>query len=152
MTTLLVDTSVLIKWFHSAGESEVDEARAIRDANQRGDVDARVLDLAVYELGNVLLKRLRWAAGDVADQLDDLVVICGTPLVMALEWLRDAALLGSDNRLTFYDAAWAGASRGLGIALVSAENKLLAAGLAESPTAAVARLGLQSPGNAGPPT
>ena len=34
MTTLLVDTSVLIKWFHSKGEPELREARAIREATQ----------------------------------------------------------------------------------------------------------------------
>jgi predicted nucleic acid-binding protein len=43
LTTLLVDTSVLIKWFHSEGEAEVEAARAIRDANQRGEIEARGL-------------------------------------------------------------------------------------------------------------
>ncbi len=58
MTGLLVDTSVLIKWFHSDGESELAEARAIRDAHVRGVVDAYVLDLALYEVGNVLTRAL----------------------------------------------------------------------------------------------
>ena len=65
MTTLLVDTSVLIKWFHSEGETSLAEARAIRDANERGDLDARVIDLAVYEMGNLLLRSLHWSAADV---------------------------------------------------------------------------------------
>ena len=64
---MLVDTSVVIKWFHAKGESELADARLIRDANQRGDVDARVIDVALYEMGNVLLTRLRWPASDVAD-------------------------------------------------------------------------------------
>lgn len=145
MTTLLVDTSVLIKWFHSEGEADVREARAIRDANQRGDLDAHFIDLALYEVGNVLLGALGWAASDVADQLDDLVEICGGPLVMAPGWLRDAALLGSAHQLTFYDAAWAAAAEALGVPLVSADSRLLAAGLAESPAAIVKRLGLQRP-------
>jgi hypothetical protein len=46
VTRLLVDTSVLIKWFHEAGESELTHARAIRDPHVRGDLDAHVLDLA----------------------------------------------------------------------------------------------------------
>ena len=79
MTTLLVDTSVLVKWFHSEGESELAEARAIRDATGRGEVEVRVIDLAIYELGNVLLRVLRWNGPDVADQLDDLMIICGVP-------------------------------------------------------------------------
>ncbi len=142
MTTLLVDTSVLVKWFHSEGEFELAEARSIRDATQAGEVQARVIDLALYEMGNVLLRALGWAGSDVADQLEDLVIICGSPLAMAAEWLRQAAVLGERHRLTFYDAAWAAAAQALGISLVSVDAQLLAAGLAESPAAVVQRLRL----------
>jgi predicted nucleic acid-binding protein len=140
LTTLIVDTSVLIKWFHSEGESELDAARAIRDAVQRGDLDALVLDLATYELGNVLLRALGWAAADIADQLDDVLAVCGTAMVMPSAWVRDAALLGERYQLTFYDAAWAACARGLSVPLVSADARLLDAGLAESATAFARRL------------
>ena len=43
---LLIDTTVLIKWFQQEGETEVGEARAIRNAHVRGDLVAHVLDLA----------------------------------------------------------------------------------------------------------
>lgn len=142
MTALLVDTSVVIKWFHSAGESELDEARAIRDAVQSGDLEALIIELAMYELGNVLLRALGWPAADVADQLDDVLVICGTPIVMLPAWFRDAALLGRRHDLTFYDAAWAASARRLEVPLVSADRHLLDAGLAESPTAFAHRRGL----------
>jgi len=142
VTTLLVDTSVLIKWFHSEGESELAEARSLRNATQVGEVQARVIDLALYEMGNVLLRALCWSGSDVADQLEDLVIICGPPLAMAAEWLRQAAELAERHRLTFYDAAWAGAAEALGISLVSVDAQLLEAGLAESPAAVVQRLRL----------
>ncbi|MGH9064029.1 MAG: type II toxin-antitoxin system VapC family toxin [Acidimicrobiales bacterium] len=142
MTTLLVDTSVLLKWFHSEGESELAGARAIRDATQRGEVQARVIDLALYEMGNVLLRGLGWDGSDVADQLDDLVIVCGAPLAMAAGWFRRAAAIGATHGLTFYDAAWAAAAEALGVSLVSADAQLLAAGLAESPGAAADRLRL----------
>lgn len=144
MTTLLVDTSVLLKWFHSEGESQVGEARSIRHATQVGEIQARLIDLALYEMGNVLLRGLGWSASDVAGQLADLVLICGPPLAMAAEWLAQAAELGERHRLTFYDAAWAAAARGLGISLVSVDAQLLAAGLAEPPAAIVQRLRLPS--------
>jgi predicted nucleic acid-binding protein len=101
-----------------------------------------IIDLALYELGNVLLRGFGWSATDVSDQLDELVVISGTPLVMAPEWLRGAALLGADHGLTFYDAAWASSARALGIPLVSADQRLVSAGLAESPAAFAGRMGL----------
>ncbi|MGH8859958.1 MAG: type II toxin-antitoxin system VapC family toxin [Jatrophihabitantaceae bacterium] len=142
MTRLLVDTSVLIKWFHEAGESELPESRAIRDAHIRGDVNAHALDLAIYELGNVLTSALRWAHAGVGDQLDDLLAIIGTPLTMAQDWLRDAAELAETHTLSFYDASWAATAAALGLSLVSADRHLLAAGLAETPSAVTARLKL----------
>jgi predicted nucleic acid-binding protein len=140
LTRLLIDTSVVLKWFHSDGEAELVEARTLRTAHLRGDATAHVLDLGLYEVGNVLVRALGWSAGDVADQLDDLLEILGTPMVVTNLWLRDAAVLATTHGLTFNDAAWAAAARGLGISLVSAHRQLLAADLAESPTDAVRRL------------
>ena len=142
MTSLLVDTSVLIKWFHSEGEHELIEARALLRAHQSGEVQALIIDLAVYEVGNVSLRALGWSPDDVADQLSDLLLICGPPLPLTAAWLRDAAILGGQHRLSFYDAAWAAAARGLTVPLISADRQLISAGLAESPTSIAARLRL----------
>ena len=142
MTRLLVDTSVLIKWFHSEGESELREARAIRAAHLSGQVAAHILDLGVYEVGNVLVRSLGWSAQDVGDQLDDLFTICGAPLVTSPPWLREAAALATEHQLFFYDAAWAAAARSLDLTLVSSDAKLLEANLAEAPSDVVRRLRL----------
>lgn len=55
---VLADSSVLIKWFWAHGESEVESARALRDAHVEGHINLSVLDLAVYEVGNVLVRPL----------------------------------------------------------------------------------------------
>lgn len=142
MIHLLVDTSVLIKWFHSAGESELAEARALRTAHNSGMVQAHMLDLALYEIGNVLTRALHWSAGDTADQLDDLQTILGPPLVMDRGWLRRAASLAELHALSFYDSSWAAAAAALEIPLVTAGQRLLAAGLAESSSEIATRLKL----------
>ena len=142
MTRLFIDTSVLIKWFHGAGESELAAARAIRDAHIRGDLVAHVLDLAIYEVGNVLTRELKWSATDVGDQLDDLLTIVGPPITLTQGWLRDAAVLAQQHLLSFYDASWAATAAALGVPLVSADRRLLAAGLAEPPSAVTSRLNL----------
>ena len=142
MTRLLIDTSVLIKWFHSEGETELVAARAIRDAHIRGDLDAHVLDLAIYEVGNVLARALKWTATEVGDQLDDLLTIVGSPIAMTQSWLRDAADVAETHALSFYDASWAATAAAVGVPLVSADHRLLAAGLAETPSAVAERLRL----------
>ncbi len=144
MTRLLLDTSVLIKWFHAEGEEDVDAARALRAAHTSGDVDCHVLDLALYELGNVFVRSLHWTARAVADQLDDVITICGAPLAMNAEWLRDAATLATKHKLTYYDAAWAAAAKGIRAPLVSADAALRRSGLAVSAGAAARELGLLS--------
>lgn len=139
---VLVDSSVLLKWFHSDAEDEVPEARALRAAHEGGRIDAHVLDLGIYEVGNVLVRALGWSAGRVAARLDDLLVIIGPALTMEEQWLRDAARLAERHRLSFYDAAWAATAKGLRIPLVSADRKLLNAALAVTPTDLVSRWGL----------
>lgn len=142
MTTVVVDTSVLLKWFHSEGEAEVLESRAVLAAHRDEVLTAHLVDLSTYELGNILLRSLRWSAQDTADQLDDLTVICGPALVPAPAWHREAAALAQKHGLTFHDATFAAAARAVDGALISTDTQLLAAGLAESPTAFARRSGL----------
>jgi len=132
---LIADSSVLVKWFHTVGEDEVAAAEAVLRAHRAGQVNVKILDLVIYELGNILLRSLRWPAKEVADQLEDLLVMCGPVLMLEPAWRRDAAELAQLHRLTFYDAAFAAAARGLGVTLVSADRQLLASGLAQSATA-----------------
>lgn len=142
MTAFVVDTSVVIKWFHAEGESEVAESRALLAAHRDELVTAHVLDLGIYELGNVLLRSLRWAAADVADQIDDLLVICGPPLTAAPRWYRTAAQVGAEHSLSFNGAMFVAAAQHMQASLVSADRKLLAAGLAESAGSLARRIGM----------
>jgi predicted nucleic acid-binding protein len=140
VTEVVCDTSIVLKWFHDEGEDEVDEARRLLAAHRTGDLTAWILDLTLYELGNVLLRALGWTAADAASQLDDLLGICA-PLVAGREDLRLAASLAEAHSLTFYDAVYAAVARSRGAALVTADSLLLASGLGESSAAAAARLG-----------
>lgn len=136
--SLLVDTSVVVKWFHQDGESEVAPARTLLRAHRDGRERLLVLDLAAYEFGNVLLHPLGLPALAVARHLGLLLTLCG-PLVHARpSWLEAAADLGERHRLTFYDASWVAAAQALRCPLVSADRLLLSTGLAVSATEAAA--------------
>ncbi len=134
MTVVIADTSVVVKWFHEEGETEVAEARAILDAHRSDALDLHVLDLTMYELGNILIRSLHWGATAVADQLDDLDVVCGPPLAPSPAARRQAADLAERHGLTFYDSLFAAAARDREATLVSADRQLIAAGLAQSAT------------------
>ncbi len=136
----LVDTSVAIKWLHEEGESEVDAARRLLTSHRAGTVRLVLLDLALYEFGNVLLRALRQPSSVVIDQLDLLRRLCGPFVHPPPSWWAEAALIGHQHGLTFYDASWAAAARALDSPLVSADRQLLAAGLAITPSEAAATL------------
>jgi predicted nucleic acid-binding protein len=129
----VVDTSVLLKWYDSDGETEVAESQLVYEAHRDGRLTAHILDLTVYELASVLVRGKGWRPERVADQLDDLLVICGPPLTPVPAWRRDAAE-PPEHRLSFYDASFAAAARALRAPLISADKKLLAAGLAQTAT------------------
>jgi predicted nucleic acid-binding protein len=142
---LSVDSSVLIKWIHPEGEEELGAARAVRQAHMAERVRVHILDLTIYELGNVMIRKLNRSTRETADRLDDLLALCGPPYILAAAWRRDAAELAQKYQLTFYDAAFAAAARGLRLSLLSADRRLLAAGLAETVTDWVNRMRLEDP-------
>ncbi len=134
MTDVLCDTSVVVKWFHESGEAEVLQARAILDEHVAGTLRANVLDLTVYELGNVAARALGLPGERVGAILDRLELICSDVLRLSSSARKDAAARAVTHRLTFYDAAyWAVASE-RNITLVTADAELLQAGAGVTPT------------------
>ncbi len=141
---MLIDTSVLVKWFQETGEGEMRAARALRDAHLAGHLPCRILDLGFYKFGDVLLRGLRRSADDVAQGVAALRALIGAEISFDDAWADLAASFGEAHNLTYYDACWAPAAHHLAMPLVSAGRQLLNAGLAESPTDAATRLGLLS--------
>jgi len=72
----------------------------------------------------------------VAAQVELMRMLCGPWVHPRPSWLIEAAQVGEQYGLTFYDAAWAAAARALGCPLVTADRALLGAGLALSATEA----------------
>jgi predicted nucleic acid-binding protein len=141
VTDVVCDTSIVLKWFHEQGERDVSEARALLVAHRAGALTAWILDLTFYELGNVLLRSLGWAAVDVGAQLDDLRRICAS-LTPEPHDLRVAAELAGAHSLTFYDAVYAAVARSRQASLATADHALIDSGLGESLTVITARLGI----------
>ena len=134
MTDVLCDTSVVLKWFHEEGEGELAQSRAILEAHAKGVLTVVVLDLTVYELGNVAARALGLAGDRVAAILDRLELICDEGLHLSSAARRAAAELAAGNGLTFYDAAYWAVARERDIAFVTADAALLRVGAGSSPT------------------
>ncbi len=129
----IVDANVALKWFLPV-EREPDAALA-RAAI--GTVAMRTTTLAVYEVGNIVMRQAGWGPARVAAALDLLTEICGDPLDFLPEDREPTAQLAQQHKLTFYDASYAAIAQRVGRPLVSADRDLLKAGLAESLAAAL---------------
>lgn len=131
--SVVSDANVVLKWFHSEGEEEVEPARALLEAHKERTVALSVLDLTVYEVGNALM---RGRAGATAEQaatvIEALAEICPsirpTPEEMAM-----ASRLAERHGLTLYDAAYAAVAQGRSAELATLDRALLDAKLGSRP-------------------
>ncbi len=137
---IVSDASVALKWFHAAGEEEVESARALLAGQRRRTVALSILDLTPYELGNALIRgRAAVGAEQVATVLEALAAVC-PKIVTTTEDLSDAARLAEEHNLTLYDAAYAAVARRRGAQLATLDRELLEAGLGRKPSDLISEL------------
>ncbi len=134
---VVVDASVVLKWFHAAGEGAVAPARAIVEAFARRQIDLVVLDLTIYEIGDVLVRSVGAGPKAIAAVLDALTEIC-QPVTLSGPERTTAARLASERGLTFHAAAYAAVAQERGGRLATVDRALLAAGLGVRPEDALA--------------
>ena len=102
MTEVVLDASVVIKWFRSEGERHVEAARALRTAFAAGGLIVFAPTLLRLEIVNVAGRRWQWdepALAELAVGLDDLGFELSEPdLGRVAHWTA--------RGLTAYDAAY----------------------------------------------
>jgi predicted nucleic acid-binding protein len=128
------DANVVLKWFHSKGEEEVEPARALLDAHKERTVALSVLDLTAYEVGNALMRgRARASAEQAATVIEALAEICPA-LRPSREEMRLASELAERHDLTLHDAAYAAVAQYRSAELVTLDTDLLDAELGRRPS------------------
>src|SRR5690349_1926460 len=112
------DASVVLKWFHAAGEEQVNEARELLDRYRERQIGLYVLDLTMYEIGNALLRGRGVAADAVGLVLTSLGELVPRWIPRTHEWSR-AVDLAEANALTVYDGAYAAVAEHRGALLAT---------------------------------
>jgi predicted nucleic acid-binding protein len=138
--SVVSDANVVLKWFHSEGEEEVEPARALLDAHKERTVALSVLDLTAYEVGNALMRgRAGASAEQAATVIEALAEVC--PAIRpSPEEMRVASQLAERHDLTLYDAAYAAVAQSRSAELVTLDRALLGANLGSRPSAYMAVL------------
>ncbi len=122
MTELVLDASVVVKWFVAGEERGSKAALALRREYEAGHTTVVVPSLLFLELINIAGRRWRWAPAELtelAEALDDLGFEVGEPELTGI-----AAWVG--RGLTAYDATYVALAEERSSPLVTDDQHVLA--------------------------
>ncbi len=122
--TIVVDTSVLIKWIKSRDEELIQEARSLLARIEKKSLQVVVPALLLYEIGNILLLKTSLDPEALAVALDQVRALPFTVVGPDADLLRRTARLGRELNITFYDASFIALAEQLDCTFVTADRKL----------------------------
>ena len=121
MSEVVLDASVVLKWFRGAGERHVDEARALRASYEAGELVVWAPPLLHLEILNVAGRRWgleRDALVSLAGALEDVgFELIEPPLEGVARWIAQG--------LTAYDAAYVAVAEAVSVPLVTDDEVVL---------------------------
>ena len=122
MIEVVLDASVVLKWFRAEGERHIEAARALRTAFEAGELFVFAPALLRLEIINVAGWRWRWdeaALAELAVGLDDLGFELSEPdLTRVAHWTA--------RGLTAYDAAYVAVAEATHTRLVTDDDLIVA--------------------------
>ncbi len=128
MKTLVVDSSVMVKWVSVENETNIGQANKILSDTQAGKVSLIAPELAKYEIGNALLKK----GLTVSQAIQSLGTIYGSPVKFVSETedlagetyqLAQGIQPRENRKLTYYDVAFVALAKAQSATLVTDNPK-----------------------------
>ena len=121
MTEAVLDASVVLKWFHSKGEENIEAARRLRELFEAGELRALAPPLLWLEVQNVAARRWRWGE-DRLEQLATSLPELGFELLEPE--LSDIARWAASG-LTAYDASYVAVAERAGVELITDDAEIV---------------------------
>lgn len=105
-STLVIDSSVIVKWLNTVNEEYVEQANKILEDALLDRVILIAPELAKYEVGNVLLLGKKVAFKNVATQLETLHSLPIAFIAQSLSLTKETYRIAETSKITYYDAAF----------------------------------------------
>jgi predicted nucleic acid-binding protein len=118
---VVLDASVVLKWFHTEGEGRVEAARELRSRFEAGQLHVLAPPLLWLEAVNVAARSWRWSPRQL-DQLSGALPDLGFELV---EPELYAVAAWTARGLTAYDAAYVALAELTGVQLVTDDAEIV---------------------------
>src|SRR3989344_2376079 len=105
MKTLVVDSSVIVKWLNKTKEQNIEQADKILTQAREGDTELFAPELAKYEVGNVLITK-RVSSNDALISLATLYSLPITFITESEDLSKQTYILAARLGITYYDASF----------------------------------------------
>ena len=122
--TLVMDSSVFIKWFSKDKEDDMKNAISILESLIDKDIIIACPEIAIYELANVLYHK-----PDL--DYEGTIIALEQFLDLGIEFIRlfknlilDANRIRNDFDITFYDSSYLAVAKFFGLRFITADKKL----------------------------
>lgn len=111
MDTIVIDTSVVVKWFRFAEDEDyVQEAHNLRDAYLQGKLLVNIPELLIIEFANLLKYSKRLNLEDANKALKSLIDFGLEIITLTPEILNRSLALAFEYDITVYDSLFLGTS------------------------------------------
>ncbi len=122
MKTLIVDSSVIVKWLNQTKEQSLEQADKILSEAREGKIELIAPELAKYEVGNVLITK-RVDPSNVKISLTTFYSLPITFIPESLDLAKKTYSLADGLRLTYYDASFLSLAKQYNATLVTENIK-----------------------------
>ncbi|WP_290596145.1 MULTISPECIES: type II toxin-antitoxin system VapC family toxin [unclassified Archaeoglobus] len=123
MEKIVVDASVVVKWF--VEEEKSDEALKIRDAYINGKIKLIAPELIVFEVLNALYYKKLFSISELKDISEALEAYSMELYPLRGEYARKTLEVAFENNVTVYDAAYVSLAILKDSVMVTADRKLI---------------------------
>lgn len=120
--TLVLDASVIIKWFTQ--EEKKEQAIKLRESYINGEIEIVVPDLILYEISNALRFNPNFQEKDIKEAVQSLFDIEINIIVPIPEILERAVEIAYSKELTIYDAIYIALSQIIDFDFITADKEL----------------------------
>ncbi|MDP2720163.1 MAG: type II toxin-antitoxin system VapC family toxin [Dehalococcoidia bacterium] len=123
MNTLIIDTSVFVKWLNQTKEGNLESADKILRDVRSGQVELIAPELVKYEIGNVLLKGKQLTPHQAYISLSTAYSLPVTFISESEESARETYSLAFNLGVTYYDASFLSLAKQYNATLITDDFK-----------------------------
>ncbi len=121
--TLVLDASVVVKWFSKAGEEDLAKALEIRSLHIEEQSSIMVPDILYHEVGNALIHKQELSLEEVLSAVEFLFGLHMATVNISEDLLSGSVRLARQSGMSEYDACYAAVAMKYSCPLVTANPR-----------------------------